>query len=68
MFGINEILNKIKKINLDVNIYIAKELKNYFSLVQLDSVTKRIKRFLSNELFKPREFSNHVVKHTISNY
>ena len=34
---------------------IAKELKNQFSLVQLDSVIKRVKRFFSNDISKIKE-------------
>ena len=51
-----------------VAIDIAKELKNQFSLVQLESAAKRIKRFLSNKLFKPYDFFEHVIKYVISNY
>ena len=47
---------------------IAKELKNQFSLIQLDSVIKRVKRFFSNELFEPYEFYNHVIKYVIKKY
>ena len=47
---------------------IAKELKNQFSLVQLDSVIKRVKRFFSNELFEPYEFYDHVIRYVIKNY
>lgn len=47
---------------------IAKELKNQFSLVQLDSVIKRVKRFFSNELFEPYEFYDHVIRYVINNY
>ena len=80
---LKEIFTDIRKTQLNILPYIvlgiilsesvvasdiAKELKNQFSLVQLDSVIKRIKRFFSNELFKPHEFFNHVIKHIISNY
>ena len=51
-----------------VAIDIAKELKNQFTLIQLESVAKRIKRFLSNKLFKPYDFFEHVIKYVISNY
>ena len=47
---------------------IAKELKNQFSLVQLDSVIKRVKRFFSNELFEPYEFYDHVIRYVIKKY
>ena len=47
---------------------IAKELKNQFSLIQLDSVIKRVKRFFSNELFEPYEFYDHVIRYVINNY
>ena len=32
---------------------IAKELKDEFSIIQYDSVVKRIRRFFNNKLFKP---------------
>lgn len=37
---------------------IAKHLKDDFSLVQFDSVIKRIKRFFKNKSFNPYEFYN----------
>ena len=80
---LKEIFTDIRKTQLNILPYIvlgiilsesvvasdiAKALKNQFTLVQLESVIKRIKRFFSNELFKPHEFFNHVIKHIISNY
>ena len=80
---LKEIFKDIRKTQLNILPYIvlgiilsesvvasdiAKELKNQFSLVQLDSVIKRIKRFFSNELFKPYDFFEHVIKYVISNY
>ena len=80
---LKEIFTDIRKTQLNILPYIvlgiilsesviasdiAKALKNQFTLVQLESVIKRIKRFFSNELFKPHEFFNHVIRHIISNY
>ena len=80
---LKEIFKDIRKTQLNILPYIvlgiilsesvvasdiAKELKNQFSFVQLDSVIKRIKRFFSNELFKPYDFFEHVIKYIISNY
>lgn len=47
---------------------IAKHLKDDFSLVQLDSVIKRIKRFFKNKLFNPYDFYDQIIKYVISNY
>ena len=47
---------------------IAKHLKDDFSLVQLDSVIRRIKRFFKNKLFNPYDFYNQIIKYVISNY
>ena len=47
---------------------IAKHLKNDFSLVQFDSVIRRIKRFFKNKLFNPYEFYDQIIKYVISNY
>ena len=47
---------------------IAKNLKEDFSLIQLDSVKKRIKRFFSNKHFHPYEFFDLVIKYVISTY
>lgn len=47
---------------------IAKNLKDDFSLVQLDSVTRRIRRFFSNKLFHPYKFYEIIIKFVISNY
>ena len=47
---------------------IAKHLKYDFSLVQLDSVIRRIKRFFKNKLFNPYEFYDQIIKYVISNY
>ena len=35
---------------------ISKHLKHEFSLIQFDSVVKRIRRFYNNPLFKPYDF------------
>ena len=47
---------------------IAKNLKGDFSLVQHDSVIRRIKRFFKNKLFDPYTFYHHVIRYIISNY
>ena len=47
---------------------IAKNLKNDFSFVQLDSVIKRIKRFFTNKLFNPYDFYDKIIRHVISTY
>ncbi len=47
---------------------IAKSLKDDFSLVQLDSTKKRIKRFFSNKYFEPYTFYDKVIKYVISTY
>jgi len=47
---------------------IAKNLKDDFSLVQLDSVIKRIKRFFSNKLFNPYDFYSKIIQYVISTY
>ena len=47
---------------------IAKNLKDDFSLVQHDSVIKRIKRFFSNKLFNPYDFYDHIIKYVLSTY
>ena len=47
---------------------IAKELKGDFSLVQLDSVIKRIKRFFCNKLFNPYLFYDKIIRYVISTY
>lgn len=47
---------------------ISKELKGNFSLIQHDSVIKRIKRFFTNKLFNPYIFFDKIVRHVISTY
>ena len=47
---------------------ISKSLKDNFSLVQHDSVVKRIRRFFKNKLFDPYSFYDHIIKFVISNY
>jgi len=47
---------------------IAKELKGIFSLIQFDSVVKRIRRFFSNQLFNSYSFYHDIIKHVIKNY
>ena len=47
---------------------IAKNLKDEFSLVQYDSVVKRIRRFFNNKLFNPYIFYDKIIKYVIKNY
>ncbi len=47
---------------------IAKELKGDFSLVQFDSVIKRIRRFFKNKHFNPYDFYDGIIKFVINNY
>ena len=47
---------------------IAKKLKGDFSLVQHESVIRRITRFFTNKLFKPYFFYDKVIRYVISNY
>ena len=47
---------------------ISKELKDEFSLIQHDSIVKRIRRFFNNKLFKPYEIYDKIIKYVIKNY
>ena len=47
---------------------IAKTLKDEFSLVQHESVIRRIKRLFKNKLFDPYKFYDDVIRYVISNY
>ncbi len=47
---------------------ISKHLKGDFSLVQHDSVIKRIRRFFLNKLFDPYFFYGKIIRYVISNY
>ena len=47
---------------------IAKHLKGDFSLIQHDSITKRIKRLFCNPLFEPYYFYDNIIKKVISTY
>ena len=51
-----------------VSIDIAKNLKDSFSFVQIDSIVKRIKRLYTNKFFNPYEFYDSVIRHVISTY
>ena len=51
-----------------VAVDIAKHLKDKFSLVQLESVTKRIKRLFTNKYFEPYLFYDKVIRHVIASY
>ena len=41
---------------------IVKKLKGNFSLIQLDSVIRRIKRFFKNKLFSPYDFYDQIIE------
>lgn len=47
---------------------IAKTLKDDFSLVQHESVIRRIKRLFKNKLFDPYKFYDNIIRYVISNY
>ena len=47
---------------------IAKTLKDEFSLIQHESVIRRIKRLFKNKLFDPYKFYDDVIRYVISNY
>lgn len=47
---------------------IANSLKDEFSLVQLESTKRRIRRFFNNNLFDPYSFYHQLITHVISNY
>lgn len=47
---------------------IAKTLKDEFSLVQLESTKKRIRRFFNNSLFNPYAFYDSLIRYVISTY
>lgn len=47
---------------------ISKQLKGDFSLVQHDSVVKRIRRFFKNNLFNPYDFYDKFITFVIQNY
>ena len=47
---------------------IAKKLKGDFTLVQHDSVVKRLRRFFANKLFKPYVFYDAIIKYIIKKF
>ena len=47
---------------------ISNSLKDHFSLVQHDSVIKRIRRFFKNKLFDPYSFYDKIIRFVINNY
>ena len=51
-----------------VPLDIAKVLKDDFSLVQIESIIKRIKRLFTNKHFNPYDFYNEIIKYVIANY
>ena len=80
---IKKVFPKVRKTQLNILPYIvygmilsessvasdiAKILKLEFSLIQFDSVVKRIRRFYNNPLFKPYSFYDSIIRHVISNY
>ena len=51
-----------------VPLDIAKVLKDDFSLVQIESIIKRIKRLFTNKYFNPYDFYDEIIKYVIANY
>ena len=51
-----------------VSLDIAKNLKDHFSLVQLESISKRIKRLFTNKYFDPYLFYDKIIRYVISSY
>mgnify|MGYP004527519857 CR=1 FL=1 len=51
-----------------VPLDIARNLKDDFSLIQIESVVKRIRRLFSNKHFNPYEFYNKIIAYVILNY
>ena len=51
-----------------VPIDIAKVLKDHFSSIQIDSITRRIRRFFSNKFFLPYNFYKHLIIFVINNF
>ncbi len=51
-----------------VPLDMAKVLKNEFSSIQSDSVVKRIRRFFSNNLFKPYDFYQKLIIFVLNTY
>ena len=51
-----------------VPLDIAKVLKGDFSLIQLQSVIKRIKRLFVNKHFNPYDFYDKIIRYVITNY
>ena len=51
-----------------VPLDIAKVLKDDFSLIQIESIIKRIKRLFINKYFNPYGFYDEIIKHVIANY
>ena len=47
---------------------IAKNLKDDFSLIQHESVIRRIKRLFNHKLFEPYDFYDKIIRFVISNY
>ena len=47
---------------------IARELKDDFSFVQLDSISRRIRRLLNNPRFNGYKFYEDIIKSVITNY
>ena len=47
---------------------IAKKLKNSFSFVNHDSITKRLYRFFNNKLFNPYSFYDSIIRYVINHY
>ena len=46
---------------------IAKSLKDDFSLIQHESIIRKIKRLFKNKLFNPYKFYDDIIRYIISN-
>ena len=51
-----------------VSLDIAKNLKDDFSSVQLESIVRRLKRLYTNKHFNPYDFYDKIIKYVISTY
>lgn len=51
-----------------VSLNIAKNLKDDFSFIQIESIIKRIKRLYTNKYFNPYDFYDHIIKYIITTY
>lgn len=51
-----------------VPIDIAKRLKEEFSLIQIESIVKRINRLFKNKYFQPYDLYDQIIRNIINNY